>query len=64
MAKGQLKSIYIYPDDLETINQKARETDAIAYDGEPNTSAGLRAVLAEYERLKAKANENGGNIND
>jgi hypothetical protein len=64
MAKGRLKSIYIYPDDLETINQKARETGAIAYDGEPNTSAGLRAILAEYRRLKQNGNHKEANSED
>jgi len=56
MADKTPKTVLIYDDQWKLIEDKAAEV------GSPgNTSAGLRAVLAEYERLKAKSNRDNGN---
>ena len=44
------RHVTLYPSHWETIERKAKEI------GSPgNTSAGLRALVADYERMKARA---------
>jgi len=50
--KVERRNVSIYPSQWRIIDAKAKES------GSPgNTSAGLRALIAEYERLKGNGKE-------
>ena len=54
MEKVEPRNVSIYPSQWAIIDSKAAEI------GNPgNTSAGLKALVTEYERLKAVVNGNG-----
>jgi len=57
--KVEARNVSMYPEQWAIVDAKARETGYILGDDKPNTSAGLRALIAEYERLKADGDKGG-----
>jgi len=49
---GEPRSVYLYNDEWRIIDHKARQIGATNLNREPNTSAGLRALIAEFKRLR------------
>jgi len=50
--KVERRNVSIYPSQWRVVESKARESGSAG-----NTSAGLRALIAEYQRLKANGKE-------
>jgi hypothetical protein len=59
-SKVEVRNVSMYPEQWAVVDAKAREVGYILGDDKPNTSAGLRALIAEYTRLKANGNDKEG----
>ena len=51
-SRVEARNVSMYPEQWAVVDGKAREIGYILGDDRPNTSAGLRALIAEYQRLK------------